>query len=31
MAFAAITGWQINIEKTLPEIKSWINRMLTQN
>jgi len=29
MAYAAATGWQINIEKTLPEIKSWINRNST--
>jgi len=28
MAYAATTGWQINIEKTLPEIKGWISAKL---
>jgi len=31
MAYASATGWQVNIKKTLPEIESWIDRILTQN
>lgn len=31
MAYAATTGWYINIEKTLPEIKNWINKNLSQD
>ena len=25
MSYASITGWQSNIEKTVPEIKDWID------
>ena len=31
MAYATITGWQLNIKKTVPEIKSWIDEQVVQS
>lgn len=30
-AYAQITGWQVNIKKTLPEIRNWIDNTLVQD
>ena len=29
--YAEITGWQVNITKTLPEIRDWVDRKPTQS
>ena len=31
MAYATITGWRLNIKKTVPEIQSWIEGQLSQD
>ena len=31
MAYATITGWRVNIKKTVPDIKRWIDSQLAQN